>query len=348
MTVLVVSPGVPYSTADVDAGLRFGLEAHGVRVVQYRLTERLAHSRRWLYLAWQSARRVDPSRAKPTVADIFYAAGEGALAKALRHEVDAVIVVSAMFLHPDILVLMKRAGLRVTVVFTESPYEVDQELAVAALVDGCWTSERTAVPMFRAVTPQAGYLPHGWHPQRHRPGPQPGDDAVPAHDVVFVGSAFPERIAWLTAIDWTGIDLGLYGQWSHQLGKAHPLRRFVHHGTIGHEVTTALYRRAALGLNLYRAAATAESLNPRAYELAACGVCHVSTPRAEGVDVFGDLVPTVSTPAEAEQTIRTWLGDPARRAVVAAALPGRVAQASWVDRARILVGDLVSLTAAAA
>lgn len=345
MTVLVISPGVSYSTADVDAGLRFGLEAQGVTVVRYRLTERIAHSRRWLYQAWRAARRTRPDLVRPTVGDVFYQAGIGAIVAALRHEVDAVIVVSAMFLHPDIVILMRRAHLKVTVIFTESPYDLAQELKVAALVDGCWTTERTSVPAFQQVCPQSGYLPHGWHPDRHRAGRQPGDEAVPRHDVVFVGSGFPERTAWLAAIDWTGIDLGLYGHWD--LGTSHPLKPFVRSSTIDNDHTAALYRRSTLALNLYREAPGAESLNPRAYELAACGVCHISTARAEVDEVFGDLVPTVRGPGETERIIRRFLADAPHRAQVAASLPACVASASWQHRAAHVVADLHALTAVA-
>jgi len=337
MHLLVVSPGASWSTADVDAGVRAGLEAHGVEVSRYLLTERIERSKRWMYTEWRRARRADPGFLRPTIADIFYHAGVPLLERALRLEPDAVLVVSAMFLHPDLVILLRRAHRRVYVLFTETPYDLAQELKVAALVDGCWTHEASAVDAFRAVT-RAGYLPHAWHPARHSPIAQASDAAFTAHDVVFVGSGFPERLAWLSAIDWTGIDLGLYGHWDLKPG--HPLAPFVCGGTTSNADTTALYRRAKLGINLYRDAPGAVSLNPRAYELAACGVPHLSTPRAEVSAKFGDLVPQVSTPAEAEAAIRGLLADDARRAAVRDALPGLVRGDSWADRITTLLGDL--------
>jgi hypothetical protein len=350
--VLLVHPGSSVAPADVEAGLRFGLEHHGIQVIRYRLDERLDASQRWLYTAWRRAKKTNPAIERPTQADVFYQAGLGALERALRHQVDVVLVVSAMYLHPDVIVLMKRAGLRVTVLFTESPYDLEHELTVAAMVDGCWTNERSAVPAFQAVNARAGYVPHGWHPQRHVPGPHPGDDQVQAHDVVFVGSGNRERVEWLSTIDWTGIDLGLYGSWDC-LGARSPLRAFVRGAQTGNATTAALYRRATLGLNLYRTSQGwgpdaptidhAESLNPRAYELAACGVPHLSTYRAEVPEVFGDLVPTFETPDEASALIRTWLADPDRRARSASALPACVAESSWVDRSTRVIGDLHTL-----
>lgn len=360
MKILLLHPGASWSTADVADGLRYGLLHHGVQVVDYRLDARIPRAAKWLGGAWKAARKTDPAIEKPNTADVFYQAGIGALEMALRHKVDVVLVVSGMFLHPDVLVMMKRAGLRTTVLFTESPYD-PQELTLAGLhddgvrvVDGCWTNERSAVATFRAVHPSSGYLPHGWHPARHQAYAQASDPQVPAHDVVFVGSAFQERIEWLSAIDWTGIDLGLYGMWA-PLTKHHRLAQYVKSTPIDNTMTAALYRRAHIGLNLYRTSqgwgksapqiTHAESLNPRAYELAACGAFHISSYRAEVAEVFGGLVPTVRHPAEVAPLLRSWLADPDGRARVAAQLPACVAEMSWVDRSARVIGDVQSLLA---
>lgn len=350
--LLFIEPGASWATADVAAGLRYGLESHGVQLVRYLLDQRIDRSQRWLFSTWRRTKKINPAIEKPNVADVFYQAGIGALEMALRHEVDAVLVVSAMFLHPDVIVLMKRAGLRVVVAFTESPYDIEKELPVAAMVEGCWTNERTSVDTFKEVNPNSGYLPHAWHPERHKPWPQPGDTDVAAHDVVFVGSAFHERVEWLNAVDWTGIDLGLYGSWT-PLGSRHPLRQFVRGAQTNNAQTAALYRRAKIGLNLYRtskgwgryapAIEHAESLNPRAYELAACGAFHLSSARAEVAEVFGESVPTFTSPFEASALIRRWLRDDSGRARMAATLPACVAESSWVDRSTRVIGDLQAL-----
>ena len=89
----------------------------------------------------------------------------------------------------------------------------------------------------------------------------------------------------------------------------------------------ALYRKARIGLNLYRATggAPAESLNPRAYELAADGVFTVAQPRAEQTERLGGSVATFTTPGELEERIRTHLADAWRRRAHGrgAARPGR-------------------------
>ena len=354
MKILVVGPGASWSTADVEAGLCDGLAHHGVDLVRYSLDGRISGAQRWLMQAWRIKKKTQPDIIRPSFADVLYQASMGALERALRFQVDAVLIVSGMYFHPDVIVLMRRAGLRVTVLFTESPYDEEHELKLAQMAHAVWTNERTSVPVFASVCPHASYLPHGWHPERHAPGPQPGDELQAAHDVVFVGSSFRERIEWFSAIDWTGIDLGLYGQWD-ALGSKSSLRQFVRGKAIGNRQTAALYRRAKIGLNLYRQSkgfgpgaprivpASAQSLSPRAYELAACGVFHLSESRAEVREVFGTAVPTFHTPSEAATLIRSWLADDAGRAAVAATLPAMVAESSWRHRAAQVIAELQAM-----
>lgn len=354
MKVLLLHPGASWSTADVEAGLRHGLIHYGVQVIPYRLDQRIDWSARWLNYMWRRKRKDDPTLAKPMPADILYQAGAYAVEMALRERVDAVVVVSAMYLHPKVLQLLKQARIPVAILFTESPYDLEKELQVAALVDGCWTNERSSVAAFREVNPNAGYLPHAWHPERHAPDVPVLD--VPRHDVVFVGTGFAERIHWFNAIDWTGINLGLYGTWD-DLGRSAKLkpqvRACVRGERVNNETAASLYRRATIGLNLYRRSKgfgkdapqirRADSLSPRAYELAACGVFHLSEYRAEVSEVFGDLVPTFETPTEAAALLRVWLSDAEGRARVSALLPAAVAEASWIHRATTVIGDLQRL-----
>jgi spore maturation protein CgeB len=371
MKVLLVHPGASWSTADVEAGLRYGLEQHGVQIVRYRLDTRIDRAKSWLYFSWRKRVRAVAKEAeadggdvaaakaavpKPTTHDMVYQGGIGALEMALHQRVDVVLIVSAMVMHPDVIIMMKRAGLRVVVLFTESPYDLTQELKIAALVDGGWTNERTSIEAFRAVNPNFGYLPHAWHPDRHYVATRMAAD-VKSHDVVFVGSGFRERVAWFNAIDWTGIDLGLYGTWKG-FGLKPDLKRCVQAEQIDNRLAANLYRRAKVGINLYRTNAgwgkdsapltmVPESLSPRAYELAACGAFHISDARAEVAETFGDLVPSFTSPAEAIAQIRRWLPDEDGRRRVSAQLPACVAESSWVQRARTVIGDLQALLAAA-
>lgn len=355
MKVLLVESGAAWGTAEVEAGLAVGLASHGVELLRYPLEGRLARAGRMLTAEWK---HLGKGRPGPTSGDVLYHASKDALIKALREDVDVVLVVAAILFSPDVLILMRRAGLPVTLVLTEAPYDLGREFEYAGYCSGVWTTERSIVPAFRVVPPGfAKYLAHAWHPGIHTPAPRPDDAAVPAHDVVIVGTGFADRIAWLEAIDWTGIDLGLYGHWSGLLPKRSKLKRFVRASTTANTTAAALYRRAKVGINLYRQRSAldasgpvlvGESCNPRAFEMAACGLPHVSTYRPEVAEVFGDVVPVVTTPAEGAAAVRALLDEaPAARAVRAGALVDAVRGASWIDRAAMVVADLRSLAPAA-
>lgn len=314
MRIAVVHPGCDWSVSDVYSGLCYGLEQQGVEVFRV------------------------------TAADVLSAAE--------WHGVDAVILVTAI--RTAGIESLHRIGVPVLALFTESPYEADKELAVAKIVDGCWTHERTAVDAFKDVNPHSAYLPHAWHPAVHSPVPLLSDAVLPAHDVVFVGSGFRERVTFFNSIDWTGIDLGLYGIWADMGLKPQVQACVRSEGPICNEMAAGLYRRAKIGLNLYRRLpfalvpdrlenwVKAESLNPRAYELAACGCFQVSEWRAEVGDVFGSSAMFgAESQWAAEAQIRAWLKQSAgARMEFQYQAVFDVAGHSWTDRAGQVLSDL--------
>lgn len=415
MKLLIVAPGADWSTIDVHNGLVASLRRRGHEVLDYPLSQRIERSASWLRHCWEAARCHDPTAdvPEPTFADTLYLAGERVLPLALRAQVDWVLVVSGMYFHPDHLILLKRAGVCVALLLTETPYDQEQEARILPHVTLAWTNERSSVPFLRTANPNVHYLPHAYDPTVHRPntirscppaaavgqhvredsslpaltnataglrptghpanrqssgslapkatgvpgnGERSAHDqyspALSAHDVVFVGTAFQERIETLEAVDWAGmgIDLGLYGNWTEALPEGHALLPYVRAETVPNAVAAALYRRAKVGLNLYRTSkgfgpdapriAHAESLNPRALELAATGTFHLSDQRAEVGEVFGSLVPTFTTPAELTALLRHWLPRPTERSAIAAQLPGAVEWRSFDAMAASVEGDL--------
>lgn len=327
------------STSDVYDGVTTGLRKRGHELYEYALDQRIERSGAWLTYCWRrGGKKVD----KPTAQDILYHSGEELVARALRVMPDVVLVVSAMYLHPDILVLLKRAGIRVAILFTESPYDDERQVRLLPFIDVAWTNERTS------VKPGVKYLRHAWLPDVHGVA-HVGTDHVPAHDVVFVGTGFQERCDLLSAVDWTGIDLALYGSWD-LLGSRNTLRSYVKGSYVPNAYASALYQRAKIGLNLYRQSkgfgreapriSAAESLNPRAYELAASGCFTISDERAEVGEVFGALVPTFRDVHELKPLVERWLADGSGRASVRAALPACVQGDTWYARAAQIEADL--------
>ncbi len=347
--ILAVHPGASIATSDIYDGLVPHLEAQGCEIVHYALDQRIAMAGSWFEVAYKRAVEANPGTPAYTPGDVLYKAGIDVLERALRFDVDLVLVVSSMYMVPDLIVMLKRAGRRVGVVLTESPYDDLQQARVIQHVDIAWTNERSSIPYLRQVNANTFYLPHAHEPDKHNIA-VPVLDETPSHDVVFVGTGFEERCAVLAAVDWTGIDLGLYGNWP-LLREDDPLSAHVRGGAVSNQEAVSLYRNAKIGLNLYRTSRgfgrdvehiteQAESLNPRALELAACGVFTISDHREEVDEVFGDLVPAFVDPADLESSIRFYLSHAAERQRIAAALPASVAGHTYAARAAQILSDL--------
>jgi spore maturation protein CgeB len=348
MKYLIAHPGASWSTQDVYDGLVAALKAQGHDLIHYRLDHRIGIAGSWLKKMLKKS-----SHKSPTSADILYQACQGILEKALRHETDMVLVISGMYFHPDFFVLLKRASLRVGVLFTESPYDDERQERILPHVDIAWTNERTSVDLFRKINPNTYYLPHAYNDEKHRPDDNDGPE-VPSHDVVFVGTGFKERVELLRAVNWDGIDFGLYGHWSI-LGPRNKLRKHLKSAEIDNEITSALYHKAKIGINLHRTSKgfgrdapqidRAESLNPRAYELAACGCFYISDDRAEVYEIFNGSVPVFKSADELGFIIRHYLEHEEERKKAAARLPSVVRGHSWRDRAEQMMRDLAGTPA---
>lgn len=347
MRILLVGAGASFSTFDVEMGYLNALKARSdVEVFSYALDTRITLSQRWMHMLWRARGKQEEDR--PTWPDVIYHAGVGALERALAFNVDWVIAVSAMYLHPIVLELMERAGIRTAVLFTESPYADAEQSKVASLVDVVWTNERTSVPYLQRFNRNTHYLRAAYDPARHTPVAEVDPD-VPRHDVVFVGSGFQERIDMLSAVDWTGIDLGLYGVWT-LLPSRHKLRQYIKGGVMNNASTVALYRAAKIGLNLHRTSREysttpthverAESMNPRVYELAACGVFQISDRRAELPEILGRTTPVFRPPVSLEYCLRIWLKEPERRQQRAQEARQRIEPHTFAARAAQVLADL--------
>lgn len=320
-------------------GISGAMRRAGVEVVDYSFASRMVMSGKFLKMVNREAKRNSPDAPQFNTADTLYHASVGLLERALRHEADWVFIISALYLHHDVLLFLRRAGIKTACLLTESPYDDQRERAVASLVDVIFTNERASVATFEPYCHEAHYYQHAYDPAFHKPLAEV-PDGMARHDVVFVGTGFRERIELLSRVDWTGIDLGLYGTWKN-LGSRAALRKYVRGDIVPNEVTAQLYAASKIGLNLHRARAgwtgagepvQAESMNPRCYELAATGTMFTTDARAEVGEVFGDAVPTFSDARELQEIIRHYLAHEDERRRLAARLPGLVAPHTFEQR----------------
>jgi spore maturation protein CgeB len=130
----------------------------------------------------------------------------------------------------------------------------------------------------------------------------------------------------------------------------HRLRKYLRGGVTDNDKAATLYRQAKVGLNLHRTSREfargashiqhAESMNPRAYELAACGVFQISDCRSEVREIFDWTVPTFDTPEQLEGLIRLSLERSAERQQKALQARQRVLPHTFAARAAQVLADL--------
>ena len=341
MKVLCIAPGHLFATVDVFDGLCAGLRANGVEPVEYRF-DRIARLFYGLIKGAENSGAIVPDADASAGEFARWLGASDALAMALDHEVAAVIVVNGLLVPPERMVLMRKLGIPVACIGTEAPYQTDRELKVAPAYTHWFTNERREVWRFSRLT-HATYLPHAYNQERHVPGePKSGYES----DAVFVGSGFPERQRVIGGVDRTGIHLVLRGTlWD---GKSQG------EDAISNDEACNWYRGAKIVLNHHRTstyhaedrhipASYAESLGPRAYEVAACGafqLCDDSRP--EYGEIFGSAAITyrAGDSADLERLIRYYLAHDDERLALAAAQHEAVLPHSWQARAADVLNAL--------
>jgi spore maturation protein CgeB len=314
MKILAVAPAARFSVMDVYNGQVAGLRENGVKVYEFDYGKRLGLFNEFLQWCARHKKIGEGFNEK-----LYTMAGESIYVTAKALEVDLVWMNSPLHVHTLILYLLKRDGIRTAGYMSESPYEDDRWLVRASMFDYCFINDPVSLERWRAVNPQTFYLPHAYDPARHHLN----GHVEKEFDVAFVGTGFPTRRKFFEKVDWTGITPKFAGYWPKTPTRT-KLRPFLEFRILDNAETVSLYQRSRIGLQLHRTdtylqdggqidPGSAHSLGPRSYELAACGVFQVSDERPELREVFGDSVPTFTTPAELEQQIRYYLANPDKR-----------------------------------
>lgn len=341
--VMVIAPGYNVSTIDVYNAIVDGLRAlPDVDVLPFpfhtHLEAHLALERLWKNNGVEDATE-----------QVLLAASNAAFPRFLAFRPQLVIVVTGTTFPLPASALMAEYT-RTAVVLTESPYQREMEERLSVAFHDVFTNERASVGRFvqhrrmmEHITPErVHYLPHMYDPARHYPRQASG---ALASDVCFVGSPFPERLALFSGVDWSGIQFVSRGL------DTDPDRPETAAGFVTNDEAHELYASAKIVINHHRtiryygqsdqiAPGEAESLNPRAYELAAAGVFQVcDDSRPELAEVFGDSIPTYrqGDSADLERVLRHYLAQPEERRACVDEARRRVAGHDCASRARYIV-----------
>jgi spore maturation protein CgeB len=299
MRVLFVWPAAEFSVWDVARGYRAALAK---RIGEENIRDYFLNKHANYHI-----KALTPEAARD-ITILSKASSECALNEAIYGNVDLVVIISGLNFHPITLWALKKVGIKAAVIFTESPYEDANQ---ASWKDEAYpemfafTNERTSAEQRGWV-----YLPAAFSPEIHQLSMDPIKQEHDC-DVVMIGTGWRERQMLLEQVNWDGINLKLKGLWP-ELTEASPLWKFYNQEMIDNTGIKEYYRAAKVCLNLHRGHATAESMNPRAYEVAACGGFQICDDRPEIRDVFGDSVLTFRTPPQLEKAIR-WAINPVNR-----------------------------------
>ena len=300
MRAVLVHPGPAFSVADVANGWETALREIGVNVVGFDTAGAMTYHERAL-------------RAQGVPEDELGQAAATMAAANLRQLCfdfwpDLVIIVSAFFVPPETYKMLRGRGIKVVVILTESPYEDDNQVPIAEHADLAVVNDPTNLSAYPDGTL---YLPHAYDPKVHKPGPVV---ERAKSDFCFVGTGYPERIAFLEAVDYGNADVALAGNWA-ELKDGSPLVPYVAHDLAAccpNDETVTLYQSTKMSANIYRTSAQRPGLiegwamGPREVELAACGTFFATQSRGENDDVLPWL-PRFETPEDLSALIAEWL-----------------------------------------
>lgn len=331
LRILFVWTAAEYATYDVARGYHAALDRMGHTLFDYRLSKRMVYHEKAL--------------GKPVSEDIEIVcrlASETVIVEALRSRVDLVFIASGLTFHPDGVWYLARCGIPTVTVFTESPYDDKKQVEFAEAYPGmkCGTQERTSARLYDWT-----YLRPAYDPDIHKPYDDCEEEPC---DVLMIGTGWSERKKFLSQVDWSGIDLKLIGTWTiratpgclHREPVGEVLAPYVRDYCLDNRESVRLYQTAKICLNMHRFHPTAESLNPRSMELAACGVFQLSDHRPELEEIFSDSVPTYTDAESLGSQIRYYLNHPDEMKDCAATACQKVQGQTFDDRAWRLMSQL--------
>jgi hypothetical protein len=334
---LACAPGPHFSVQDVHNGWVEALRNAGEKVLDYPLGD-------WLtFLAEALLPKSENEFYRALTRDQAIDAAADRLCAALwKTRPDVLLLTSGFFLPAPMLDTARRDGVKVVLIATEQPYE-QREIDMSAHCDIALVTDPTTLDRFQCT---ARYQPHCYRPTIHTPGPAVSELES---EFAFIGTGYESRIGFFEAMDLSGLDVKLGGNWC-QLAPDSPLRPFVFgnpEDCLDNIRTVDVYRSAKAGINFYRREADdgtppGVAVGPREVEQAACGLFFLRDPRPEGDGLFPSL-PTFTGPAEASELLRWYLAHPSEREKAAQkareAVAGRTFDAAAAGLLRLMEGE---------
>jgi spore maturation protein CgeB len=231
---------------------------------------------------------------------------------------DAVLVMNGLHVFPpdhlEQVDAIRRMGIRTAIWFADDPYLSDETAQIAQHYDYVFTHERACVPLYASLgCKQVHHLPLAAHMELFRPMQVARGYW---HDICFIGMGFRNRIRLFDEIaPYLQDKKVMIAGYNWKRLKRYPImRRFIHHGWTQVPETVRYYNGAKIVINMHRTNEPGldnrnsrnwpgESINPRTFEMAACGTLQLTDLRPE-LKEFYSIGSEIAVFANAQQLIR--------------------------------------------
>jgi spore maturation protein CgeB len=246
------------------------------------------------------------------------------LQDASQHRPDVVLVMNGLHVFPadhlEQVDGIRALGIRTAVWFVDDPYFTEDTATICRHYDVVFTHEEAAVPFYggngasRVIYMPLAVNPGMFQPRRIEPQHQ--------YDICFIGTGFWNRIALFDELAPFLANKKVFiagGQW-HRLTRSDVLGPFIHEGWIDPSSTVNYYNGAKIVINVHRTCENGEdnrnthhlegrSINPRTYEISACGTMQITDARGDLPRFYqpGYDIETFTTAAELESKIKYYL-----------------------------------------
>jgi hypothetical protein len=341
MRWLLIHPGPSWSVADVHNGWAEALRSAGEQAEVYELDYRLRFYKSALAETGELKECGCPG-VRPYVdrEQAIQLAVDGILGAAYRWWPDVVFCTSAFFLPPWLLEVLRARGHKIVMLMTESPYQDDFQLKMAAYANLTLLNDPVNISAYRALG-AAEYMPQAYRPSVHYPAPA---GMPPVYDFAFVGTGFPSRVRFFSRMNLGGLSTRLAGLWM-DLPEDSPLRDWTtteSDDCVDNTDTADIYRQSKTGINIYRQeaedghAGEGWACGPREIEMAACGLFFARDPRPES-DALFPMLPSFDGPEDASEQIRWWAAHDSLRSEAAGKARAAVTGRTFENNARELL-----------
>lgn len=248
-----------------------------------------------------------------------------------RMKPDLVIVLEGMEFPLEALNQIRERGIRTAIWLTDDPYYTDITGKLAPYYEHVFTLELSCLDFYRQMgCRQVQYLPLGVNPSAFFPRPVTGARRL---DASFIGTGYWNRIAFFNRIFPSLLPrkVLISGWWWDRLKRYRRYRGRIQLGKwMGPEETSEYYCASQIVINLHRAhddesynsnsrKIPALSVNPRTFEIAACGAFQLSDERADLMNLFtpGEEMITYSSPEDFLAKLHYYLSHPEERSGIA-------------------------------